>query len=174
MFEWLAFRKSKRLRVTPTADAAKRENCKMRRALHCGSPDMPQENELAERIQPRRNPRSGVQTAHGNNPCPDEVLDNIRHYWTILGQERLPHPGYLTAREVAERFVVALSRQRIIGCTIRSAWVRESYGTFCRSFGLSDPPPYKDFARELGLLIPRKRSERWTNGKRESHTIYFV
>ena len=37
------------------------------------------------------------------------------------------------------------------------------------------PPPYKDFAEQLALLIPRKRKEIWSKGKRiDTFTAYHI
>ena len=37
------------------------------------------------------------------------------------------------------------------------------------------PPPYKDFAKQLALLIPRKRKEIWSKGKRiDTFTAYQI
>ena len=40
---------------------------------------------------------------------------------------------------------------------------------------LTLPPPYKDFARELGRLTERKRKETWSGGRRvDTATFYAV
>ena len=37
------------------------------------------------------------------------------------------------------------------------------------------PPPYKDFAEQLALLVPRKRKEIWSKGKRiDTFTAYQI
>jgi hypothetical protein len=41
--------------------------------------------------------------------------------------------------------------------------------------GATRPPAFKDFARELGRLMPKKRHEIWRNGKRvKTCTVYHV
>jgi hypothetical protein len=46
---------------------------------------------------------------------------------------------------------------------------------FCRAAKVRFAPPYKDFAKELGLAMPRKRSWPWRDGKRlKPQTWYYV
>jgi hypothetical protein len=58
---------------------------------------------------------------------------------------------------------------------ISSDWIFRNYPLMCRAFGLTRPPPYKDFAKELAYLLPRKRSDRRPrDGKRSTETIYAI
>ena len=57
---------------------------------------------------------------------------------------------------------------------IRSGWFRNAYPLFCRSRGVLSPPPFKDFAKALGQLMPRRRVETWRRGKRQTHTVYSM
>src|SRR5262249_35125046 len=46
---------------------------------------------------------------------------------------------------------------------------------FARALGVPRPPAFKDFARELKGLMPKRRAEIWRNGKRvETYTVYRV
>jgi hypothetical protein len=47
---------------------------------------------------------------------------------------------------------------KLIDMGLSSGWVREHYPLLCSSFGIRWPPLYKDFARELARLLPRKRA----------------
>jgi hypothetical protein len=58
--------------------------------------------------------------------------------------------------------------------SIRSGWIRSAYPLFCRAHGAIWPPPFKDFAKALGQLMPRKRVERWRRGRRQTHTVYAM
>ena len=69
------------------------------------------------------------------------------------------------------------SRPALVGFGVNSAWVRSNYLLFCQAakvrFVLA--PPYKDFAKELGLAMRRKRSWPWRDGKRlKPQTWYYV
>jgi hypothetical protein len=62
-----------------------------------------------------------------------------------------------------------------IGLRLSSDLVRKHYPLLCRSLGIVRPPPYKDFARELARLLPRKRSDqRPRDGKRNTSTWYWI
>src|SRR5262249_47629819 len=54
----------------------------------------------------------------------------------------------------------------LVGLALSSGWVRSNYARFCLFLGIEQPPPYKDFARELAHLMPRKRRWEWKAGKR--------
>jgi hypothetical protein len=52
--------------------------------------------------------------------------------------------------------------------------VQASYPVFVRALSV-EPVPYKDFAKELADVMPRKRLERWSGGKRLwTHRYYLV
>ena len=77
---------------------------------------------------------------------------------------------------LARDFLSCLQAQpALVGWGIKSDWVREVYPLFCSSAGLTWPPPYKDFARELGRLTGRRRKEHWARGKRQgTFTLYAI
>jgi hypothetical protein len=82
-----------------------------------------------------------------------------------------------SATELAIEFRRALyACPELIGMGLSSGWVREHYPLLCRSFGIRWPPPYKDFARELARLLPRKRRDRrpGDGGKRHTYTCYWM
>lgn len=52
--------------------------------------------------------------------------------------------------------------------------MQANYPVFIRALNV-EPVPYKDFARELAKVMPRKRLERWRGGKRlDTHRYYEV
>jgi len=53
-------------------------------------------------------------------------------------------------------------------------WIEARYQLFCASLGVSWPPPFKDFARELAHEMRRERVDVRRSGKRETFTTYRV
>jgi hypothetical protein len=52
--------------------------------------------------------------------------------------------------------------------------VQANYPVFIRALNV-EPIAYKDFAKELAAVMPRKRLERWRGGKRQcTHRYYEV
>ena len=86
--------------------------------------------------------------------------------------------GRLTARadELAREFCRCLQAQPdLVGWTLHRKCIQDLYPLFCKVQRVILPPPYKDFARELALLMPRKRTEKWRGGKRvDAFTVYLV
>src|SRR5690349_11869211 len=75
------------------------------------------------------------------------------------GAGRSPAVG--GARALAFEFRRALLSQcDLLGWAIPSGWVCAVYPTFCEAQGIEWAPPHRDFARELGKLMPRKRDFR--------------
>jgi hypothetical protein len=92
-----------------------------------------------------------------------------------------PHGGALrpwrrSPQDLASLFLRCVqSRPCLIGMPIHRQWIQESYEDFCEAEGVTRPPPFKDFARELARLMPRKRMEDWHDGQRlGTATYYFV
>ena len=82
-------------------------------------------------------------------------------------------PQCVASADLAMEFVRDLRRYPdIVALPIRHTWVRAVYPLFCQSRGAVPAPPYKDFARALGQLMPRQRKEVWRRGKRETVTRY--
>jgi hypothetical protein len=81
-----------------------------------------------------------------------------------------------SAKEIAVEFSRAIcARPEMSGLNINCQWIKQHYPVFCRSLGLICPPPYKDFAKELARLLPRKRrNRRPKNGKRSTSTWYCI
>lgn len=88
-------------------------------------------------------------------------------------QRRLPE--IVNARELACRFRSCLqSEPALVGWRIPRQWVQANYPIFCQALNV-EPVPYKDFAKELAEVMPRKRIERWKAGKRLwTHRYYTV
>jgi hypothetical protein len=81
-----------------------------------------------------------------------------------------------SVEELAVEFCRAVyAHPALIGMAISSAEVRKHYPLLCRAFDLTWPPPYKDFAKELALLLPRKRFDRRPReGERITCTRYVI
>jgi len=63
----------------------------------------------------------------------------------------------------------------LTGARVPSRWIRDELSHFCRALGATRPPAFKDFARELGRLVPKERHESWRNGKRvRTYTAYHI
>ena len=86
------------------------------------------------------------------------------------------------ASKLAAEFLGHLQSQRVlVGLQVRSDWIRSSYPIFCRSLGVAQPPPYKDFAYHLARQTTRpgrkgrRRIETWQGGQRIAcATFYYV
>jgi hypothetical protein len=79
-----------------------------------------------------------------------------------------------SAKELAIEFVRSLqTRPELIGQRLRSAWIEAHYLPFCLSLHVARPP-YKDFAKELALLMSKKRHEVWRDGTRITYTTYLI
>ena len=99
--------------------------------------------------------------------------DDTVHAWTYPGQAG-PYRGPM---DLACLFRNSLQAQpALIGMDLRQRWVRKVYPIFCEAVQVDWwPPPYKDFAHELAELMPRRRREIWSKGKRiETFTVYLV
>jgi hypothetical protein len=66
------------------------------------------------------------------------------------------------------------SEPALVSWRISRQWVQQHYLLFCQALNV-EPVPYKDFARELADVMPRKRLEQWKDGKRVgTHRYYLV
>ena len=53
--------------------------------------------------------------------------------------------------------------------------MKEHYPLFCQALVVVRAPAYKDFAKQLALLMPRERKEIWNEGRRiKNFTAYRV
>jgi hypothetical protein len=67
------------------------------------------------------------------------------------------------------------SRAELIGEKVPAEdWVKPQYRAFCRSLGVKRPPPYRDFAHELGKLMPKVIVDTTRRGKRDVYTADVV
>src|SRR5262249_41114977 len=78
------------------------------------------------------------------------------------------------ARMLACRFRACLqSEPALIGWRIPCEWVQDTYPVFCAALNV-ELIPYKDFAKELAEVMPRKRLEHWEGGKRLGTHRYYL
>jgi hypothetical protein len=148
----------------PTAQTAGNGN------PHCG--------EIAAADEP---PHCGEYDTH--NECPPcgetqlqraaSALDALEQCW---GQTASKAWNRKSSRELAIEFRRALQAQPdLVGRRVRSWWIEARYPIFCQSLGLRWWPPYRDFAKELPPLMPKKRQEDWRNGRRVgTFTAYLI
>ena len=104
----------------------------------------------------------------------EETLDALARTWAQLAST--PQCGQAGSRDpvlLAREFRKCLQAQKALaGFRISSVWISEHYPSFTRAMNVLNPPPYKDFARELALEMRRRRKEYWHNGKRCTQTFY--
>jgi hypothetical protein len=86
----------------------------------------------------------------------------------------LPQCGVSAAALAADLYRELQCRPDLTIKPIRSGWIRHAYPLFCRSRGVMSAPPFKDFAKALGQLMPKKRVETWRRGRRQTHTVYSM
>ena len=102
------------------------------------------------------------------------VLAALAEGWRRTAQSKRSL-GDWNARDVAHEFWRYLREQDgLVGLRLPSRWIKERYPIFCKAQGLSKPPPFKDFARELKRVMPKKRPETWVDGRRRAVTTYTV
>jgi hypothetical protein len=107
----------------------------------------------------------------------NKAFDVLQEAWSKAAEAARENQWSLkNAREIAVAFRRSLqAHPDLIGLRLAARSIRKCYPLFCRSLGVSRPPPYKDFARELARLTPRKRIEVWRSGKRvDTLTVYVV
>ena len=69
-------------------------------------------------------------------------------------------PGGRGAKELAREFHRQLQMQPdLAGCVVHQVWIERHYVVFCEWLRVTSPPPYRDFARELARIMPRKRKD---------------
>jgi hypothetical protein len=86
----------------------------------------------------------------------------------------LPRPHCGPHSGLAEKFRRTLQGQpALIGEDIPQLWVEEVYPIFCRAEGVDKPPPYRDFACELGKQMPKRRKDERRRGG-DTFTVYVV
>src|SRR5262249_35128504 len=75
-----------------------------------------------------------------------------------------------TAEALATAFRLSLEAQpELVALSLRSDWIEAHYPILCAAFGVRWPPPFKDFAKELGEQMDRKRVDVRRKGmKRET------
>jgi len=82
----------------------------------------------------------------------------------------------LSPRELAVEFRRAMqSHPELIGRRLSSDWIKQRYPLLCASLGVTYRPPFPAFAKELALVMPKRRQEARRNGKRiGTYTTYLV
>jgi hypothetical protein len=106
-----------------------------------------------------------------------EALAAAAHEWssTVACNQR---EGW-SAKELARAFHRQLQADPdLAGCVVYQVWVESNYPVFCRWLRVASPPPYKDFARELAHVMPRKiKDERLGRGPDRvgsTSTVYCI
>jgi hypothetical protein len=119
------------------------------------------------------------QCGETHNQRAERVLDDLERAW----QRRAEAPASDEAWHLddVEKLALEFRRQfqtlpELIGARLNSSWVRQRYPLFCKSLGIHwEPPAYKDFAKKLAELMPRKRRETWREGRRvDTGTWYTI
>jgi hypothetical protein len=116
---------------------------------------------------------------HGEFESPqcaaEEALQRLERAWAESEPSQCGNQ-WESPEALARDFLGCLQAQpALVGWGVKSDWVRGVYPLFCSSARLSRPPPYKDFARELGRLTGRRRKEHWERGKRQgTFTLYAI
>jgi hypothetical protein len=139
--------------------------------IHSVSPD------FAEDAGQPLPPHCGIPEPTADDPqCGEKndparaALDDLALAW---GQAAHEHQA--TANALASAFRRSVeAHPGLKGLPIRSDWIEAHYPILCAAFGLRWPPPFKDFAKELGEQMDRKRVDVRRNGKRETFTIYRI
>ena len=102
------------------------------------------------------------------------ALDRFTRIWS----DSVAAPARRTrwqAKELAQEFHRHLQAQPdLVGVWLHCNWVESHYPLFCNWLGVAGPPPYKDFARELALIMPRRRKDTRQGGIRRTYRAYFV
>jgi hypothetical protein len=93
-----------------------------------------------------------------------EALAAAAHEWSSTEASN-QREGW-SAKELARAFHRQLQADPdLAGCVVHQVWVERNYPVFCRWLRVASPPPYKDFARELARVMPRKiKDERLGRG----------
>jgi hypothetical protein len=81
-----------------------------------------------------------------------------------------------SANELAREFCRSLQEYPdLIGQRLASKSIESLYQIFWRSLRYTSAPPFKDFAKALSEVMPKKRLEVWRHGKRmETLTAYLI
>jgi hypothetical protein len=67
------------------------------------------------------------------------------------------------------------SHPELIGRRLSSDWIEQRYPLLCASLGVTYSPPFPAFAKELALVMRKRRQEARRNGKRiRTYTTYLV
>jgi hypothetical protein len=125
-------------------------------------------------------PHGGNESATAAIASAEVALDAVLKAWVLEAEAPQCGNRFGTgtggARGFALRFRHTLQRHpALVNMQINSDWVRKHYPLFCEATGDIWPPPYKDFAHELADFMPRKRKERWQQGRRvDTATWYLV
>jgi hypothetical protein len=97
----------------------------------------------------------------------ENALSQIEQLWREqAATEKRELPARVDARVLACQFRSCLqSEPALIGWGVATSWVRETYPMFCEALHVV-PVPFKDFARELKTVMPKRRKSLWEAGKR--------
>jgi hypothetical protein len=134
---------------------------------HCGPPEPTGDD-----------PHRGETDTGDGSPQGGELSDRLQRAnetLSALAQAWARHAlRKVDAKALAIEFRRSLTKHELVGISISSEWIETVYPVFCQSLGVLWPPPFKDFAKELKLLMPWKRKDVRFNGKRVTFTRYRV
>jgi hypothetical protein len=126
---------------------------------------------------PRSGSWGGGDVPHSGTPdilVAEQALEAVVASLTAMTATERPAGNDMTAEALAVAFCRVLYRYPVlIGRGISSAWVRGHYPLLCRAWGVSRPPPYKDFAKSLARLLPRSRQDRRRRGGNRTTTTRY-
>ena len=79
-----------------------------------------------------------------------------------------------TADELAREFCRSLQAvPDAPGWTLRADTIEGAYPLFCKSLGIVEPPPYRDFAHKLKAVMPYRRVDKRRGGG-NTYTEYII
>ena len=123
-------------------------------------------------------PQCGKRSRESKLQLAERALDELEQAWRQKAETAAPDDAWHGdgAKKLARKFRSQLQEHAdLIGLGLTSRWIRQRYPLFCQSLGVHWPPPYKDFAKELADLMPRKRYETWRDGARiDTCTSYRI
>jgi hypothetical protein len=104
-----------------------------------------------------------------------DALNSLELAWQRAAELPRRREPLRRPEDLALRFRQCLQAQpALVGMGIFTTWTQKAYPIFCEAEGVDRPPPYKDFARALKDVMPRKRDDRLHEGKRAAPTYYQV
>ena len=123
-------------------------------------------------------PHCGSEPPHCGDTAvhrPEDALSSIELAWQRAAELPRRREPLRSPEDLALRFRQCMqSHPALVGMGIYATWTRRAYPIFCEAEGVDWPPPYKDFARALKEVMPKKRSDKLLEGKRATAIYYRV